>query len=190
MKLEKPLKEPLKNIMKKINKLTKKKSDETLLPILEKRIKEREGKIQQERKLTLFHASKTIEMVIEQGQDLLTAKRELEHGNWLLWLEKNFPGSHDTASRYMGLASNFAHMRNLDNDISIRKAMIAAGIIPENNAEPKPLGFITVSPIISRLNFVAEWVARSGDEIANWEKIRRDELKLQLQPVVELFQKL
>ncbi len=176
--------------MKKINKLTKKKTDETLLPILEKRIKEREEKIQRQRKLTLFHASKTIEMVLEQGQDLLTAKRELPHGLWLHWLEEQFPKSQQTAWRYMALASNYAHVSNLNDNISIRKAMIASGIFPDNMTEPKQLGSISVSPIVSRLNFIAEWVVRESDAISTWEKIRRDELKLQLQPVVELFEKL
>lgn len=146
-----------------------------------------------------------VSLAVEQGNDLMTArslvenasrgkfKRPSENKGWQKWLVANFPKSDDTARKYMALAEKVktAHGRVLPHDLkSIREAFRILGLIPEVESEQKQLPSISISPIVSKLNFVAEWVERSKDEIANWEQIRRQELKLQLKPVVELFEKL
>jgi hypothetical protein len=54
--------------------------------------------------------------VIKIGKLLLEAKKQLEHGDWLPWLEKNWDRSKRTAENYMAagrLAAKFATVANL-----------------------------------------------------------------------------
>jgi Protein of unknown function (DUF3102) len=64
-----------------------------------------------------------VECAWHAGTALQSAKALCERGEWLPWLEANFHGSHDTASRYIKLASNFASVRNLDSSQSITEAL-------------------------------------------------------------------
>lgn len=57
---------------------------------------------------------------IRAGELLTEAKGQVAHGEWLPWIAANFPGSEDTAGRYMKLAANSARARNLP---SIRAAL-------------------------------------------------------------------
>lgn len=144
-----------------------------------------------------------VQLAIDQGNDLLLARAGVENasrGNtakkgdvgWTKWLAANYSKGYETARLYMGLSNRAKSHRAgiLQNVKSLREAFRILGLTPESETEPKQLPSITVSPITARLNFIAEWVVRESEEISKWEKFRRDELKIQLQPVVELFQKL
>jgi hypothetical protein len=48
--------------------------------------------------------TRIVEDVVNIGRDLIKAKEQLQHGEWLPWLEKEFAWSERTASRYMRLA--------------------------------------------------------------------------------------
>lgn len=61
-----------------------------------------------------------VDHAIRAGRFLIDAKTQVAHGEWLAWLEANFPGSEDTAERYMRLARNSARVRHLP---SIREAV-------------------------------------------------------------------
>jgi hypothetical protein len=50
---------------------------------------------------------------IRAGELLLEAKAAVGHGEWLPWLEANFPGSERTARNYMRLATNRQHVADL-----------------------------------------------------------------------------
>lgn len=183
------------------------------MPDLTARINEREKQIDIVCTTAVKHAMNAVQLAIEQGNDLLAARAMVENASrgkfqkksenkgWQKWLLDNFPKSDVTAWKYMKLAEKVKvnHGRVLpqsnswilENDIkTLRDAWRVLGLLPEDESETKQLPSINVSPIVSRLNFVAEWVTKSADEIATWEEIRRQELKLQLKPVVELFQKL
>jgi len=111
---------------------------------------------------------------------------------WTKWIAANYSKGYDRARLYMVLSNRVKTSRGsiLQNAKSLREAFRLLGLLPEDEPGERQLPSITVSPIVSRLNYVAEWVVRESDEISKWEKIRRDELKIQLQPIVELFQKL
>jgi hypothetical protein len=47
-----------------------------------------------------------LQHAITAGEKLIEAKGLVEHGQWLPWLEANFPGTDRTASTYMRLARN------------------------------------------------------------------------------------
>lgn len=59
------------------------------------------------------------------GRALADAKAQLQHGEWLPWLGKNFKGSQQHASRYMRIAdADYSRVRNLsDSGSSLRAAL-------------------------------------------------------------------
>jgi phage N-6-adenine-methyltransferase len=57
---------------------------------------------------------------VRAGELLIEAKLRVRHGEWLPWLNANFPGSEDTAENCMKLARNSERVRNLP---SVRKAL-------------------------------------------------------------------
>jgi hypothetical protein len=64
------------------------------------------------------YEKKQNEAVFFIGEELLTAKRQLKHGQFLAWLAAEFRMSADTAERYMNVATHLAGkirtLRNLD----------------------------------------------------------------------------
>jgi hypothetical protein len=189
--------------MKKPKALAKENPSEISLTDLTTRINEREKQIELTCSTTMLHARNAVILALEQGADLLLARSIVTNASrgstkrddgkgWQRWLIANFPKSDDTARKYMALAekAKTARARVLQDVKSIREAFRVLGLLPEPEPEQKQLPSITVSPVIARLNYIAEWAVRSVDEIAQWEAIRRQELKLQLRPVVELFEKL
>jgi hypothetical protein len=52
--------------------------------------------------------------IIEIGRELIAAKGELPHGDWLPWLETEFGWSVRTADNYMNVAHKFASVANFD----------------------------------------------------------------------------
>ena len=190
--------------MKNKSKITKPKPVEISLADLTQRINEREKQIDLTCTTAVRHGMNAVQLAYDQGKDLIAARALVANASrgkfqkqsdkgWQRWLLDNFPKSDETARKYMAIAEKVKtnHGRVLPQDLkSIREAFRFLGLTPEVEGEQKQLPSISVSPIVAKLNFVAEWVVREADTIATWEDIRRQELKLQLQPVVELFQKL
>lgn len=189
--------------MKNSNKLTKQKSSELSLTDLAIRINERENKVDITSATAVKHAVSAVELAIDQGNDLLLARSMVENASrgthakkgdvgWTKWVAANYSKGYERARLYMAMANKVKNLRGsiLQDVKSLREAFRILGLIPEEDAPAKQLPSTSVSPIVARLNFVAEWVSKSSSEIDTWEKIRRDELKIQLKPVVELFEKL
>lgn len=61
-----------------------------------------------------------VQHAIRAGELLIEAKSQLGHGEWLPWLEANFPGSERTAQNYMRMARKSACVADLP---SIRDAI-------------------------------------------------------------------
>lgn len=59
------------------------------------------------------HGRKTVQAAIDCGRYLTEIKSRLGHGEWLPWLEENWPQSQSRAYQYMKLA-NFHNCTNLD----------------------------------------------------------------------------
>ncbi|MEI6277955.1 MAG: DUF3102 domain-containing protein [Verrucomicrobiae bacterium] len=73
-----------------------------------------------------------LDLAIRAGAALNEAKSRCEHGHWGEWLKLHVPAlSEDQACRYMKLARQIPHMRNLNEIATIRKAYLAAGVITE-----------------------------------------------------------
>lgn len=78
----------------------------------------------EEHRLARLSGESMVEHAIRAGEALISAKAQLEHGQWLPWLAANFDGSEATAQRYMQMAANPARVRDLEEP-SIRKALDA-----------------------------------------------------------------
>jgi len=140
----------------------------------------------------MLQAALTINLVIEQGRDLLRAKHLCAHGDWGDWLLVHFPKSHRTATDYMKLAT-IADLRGVEAFEECRRlvdAMHIAGILPEPERKQLEMPSISLPPVVRKLNDIAEWVGREADTVLTWEIERRMELRQRLRPVVDLYEKL
>lgn len=85
-------------------------------------------------------AQSALEYAREAGEHLAQAKAQLEHGQWLPWLEANFEGSRSTAANYMRLASRWSELNvqrsaHLSIDAALKEL---AQSKPEENTPPVP----------------------------------------------------
>lgn len=69
--------------------------------------------------LAQTHAENAVEYAMRCGEELVQLKAQLDHGQWLPWIERNFHASEWTARNYMRIASN----RERVPDSSIRAAL-------------------------------------------------------------------
>jgi hypothetical protein len=73
--------------------------------------------------------------VITSGTLLLEAKAQVERGQWLPWLEKNFDLSERTAQNYMKAAEFAAQIRNDVADLNVSPTVLYA--LAVGNFEPE-----------------------------------------------------
>ena len=73
------------------------------------------------------HGRKTVQAAIDCGRYLIEIKSRLGHGEWLPWLEENFPHAQQHANRYMVIAANYTRVSNLEEASSIREALRMIG---------------------------------------------------------------
>ena len=81
-----------------------------------------------EHRLANSKASEAVQHATNCGLMLLQVKASLNHGEWLPWLKQQQESgaigfSQQTASKYMKLAANYNHERNLSEAPSIRAAL-------------------------------------------------------------------
>lgn len=93
------------------------------------------------------HAKKAVgesrlarDKALELGDRLNKIKTTLAHGQFLLWIKQHCQFNRDWASKLMRLA-NVSHGIHLSDEMSLRAAMVALGIIPDQpHAEGRALG--------------------------------------------------
>jgi hypothetical protein len=73
---------------------------------------------------------------IKAGQLLIEAKSLVKHGEWMPWVEEQFPGSHSTANTYMRLAANSQRIANLPTMTEAIAALAAPQAKPLLNRGP------------------------------------------------------
>jgi hypothetical protein len=78
------------------------------------------------------HGRKTVQAAIDCGRYLTEIKSRLAHGEWLPWLEENFPHAQQHANRYMVIAANYTRVSNLEEASSIREALRMIGEAEES----------------------------------------------------------
>lgn len=80
------------------------------------------------------NARVTVQKAIDAGRYLIAAKEQIEHGQWMAWVGKNWNYKSSQAHRYMQIA-NLAHALNLTEAKSVRDAL---RIIANEKADPEP----------------------------------------------------
>ena len=88
----------------------------------------------QEHALARQSGESMIEHALRAGDALVAAKAQLQHGEWLPWLEANFDGSERIAQMYMSVASNPKRVADLE-DPSLRKALAAITAKPNTSRD-------------------------------------------------------
>jgi hypothetical protein len=78
------------------------------------------------------HGRKTVQAAMDCGRYLTEIKSRLAHGEWLPWLEENFPHAQQHANRYMVIAANYTRVSNLEEASSIREALRMIGEAEES----------------------------------------------------------
>jgi hypothetical protein len=84
-------------------------------------------------------ALQSLESAWSAGRALIAAKEKVAHGEWTSWRTSNVPGlSEDQACRYMRLAKEIPHVRDLDGLKTVRQAYLACGVIKEPAKKTAP----------------------------------------------------
>jgi hypothetical protein len=137
---------------------------------------------------------KGVAKMFEQGDNLLLAKQNLKHGEFLPWLAQWFTKSEDTAQKYMRMAAtvpNNERARYLMDAKSQRAAFELAGILAPIPTKAIANGEdVTIPPWLQKLTWLAEWYGKNPVVIEEMEPIAREELKAKLNPIVEIYEKL
>lgn len=121
-----------------------------------------------------FHLQNMGQSAIIIGQELIECKKEVPHGDWLNWLEKNFHLKERSARNFMEIAERFGNSSNsqfrqsiadLGYTQMVQMLALPAGeeedFIEEKAAEGTPVEDMTVKKL--------------RDEIKNWKQ-KADEL--------------
>ncbi len=80
---------------------------------------------------------KTVEDIIEVGNDLLAVKEALPHGQFLPWLKAEFGWSERSAQNFMGVAEQFKSAKIADLPIQPSAAYLLAAPSVPNEAREK-----------------------------------------------------
>ena len=74
--------------------------------------------------------------IIEIGRELIAAKTEVEHGEWLDWLETEFGWAERTARNYMTVAEAFKSATLADMVLTIDATALYALASPDGQSSP------------------------------------------------------
>lgn len=119
-----------------------------------------------------------------QGAELVKAKHDVGHGNWLAFLEE-CGLSETTARRRMLIASNSSRVTNLDAAGSLRQALAICGapVEPGDHSDKEPHRWPGPIEAIARASKFIGYVDRFP--IASWPKPQVEKLREDLKPIAE-----
>ena len=127
-----------------------------------------------------FHLQNMGQSAIIIGQELIECKKEVGHGEWYNWLEKNFKLSEKMANNFMRLANRFGN-RNLNSDLS-QTQLIALLALPEGEeekfieekaAEGTPVENMTVKQLHAEIKKWKNESEKLQKELAETDKLQR-----------------
>ena len=125
----------------------------------------------------------------QAGHLLLKQKRKIVHGNWELWLERNFEGKVRTAQRYMLLAKAVPDVLQL-RGLTLRQAYLRLGIAVAENPHGSTQRYAVLPPHASLANRIQRWI-RQKQDVGTLPEQERRTLRHDLRPfydwLVRLF---
>jgi hypothetical protein len=134
-------------------------------------------------------AEEAIQDAVAAGQRMIDAEAHFK-GRFIAWLKEKFP---DTSRQYLNRFQQLAEAVNrglqLEGHASLRQAFIAAGILPPATRETpgEPVGVTSCAWIAS---IQKTWDAVQKLKINELGAVDREQLKVRLRPLAELYQTL
>jgi len=146
---------------------------------LAKKIREGHEDVDARMKRLRDSASSIVVTAALVGADLIEAKKRVEYGNWESYVEEDCGMTPRHASNYVALAKYWASHPEIENEPSLRAAMLLVRQDPEGaRAEPKP----PETKCIERAGRLAEFL--DENPLDGWQEHDRNELRTALVPVV------
>ena len=112
-----------------------------------------------------FHLQNIAQSAIIIGQELIECKKEVPHGEWLNWLEKNFNLKQSSAKNFMAIAERFGN-RQLIGDLGytqmVQMLALPAGeeekFLADKAAEGTPVEDMTIKKLRAEIK---DWKAQA-----------------------------
>ena len=107
-----------------------------------------------------------------------------------------FPDDQQRPIRYMKLAKKIPVERReliFNNHKQLDFAMHQVGLAvepPQSVVVGTTEKSVSIAPIFERLTWLAEWTTKNHNDVATWPAERKQDLKQQLAPIVELWETL
>ena len=126
-----------------------------------------------------FHLQQGAAHFIEAGQELIDAKKEVPHGEWYNWLEKNCKLKKSAANNLMNVASRFGANLHLNGDLNFTQ-MVALLALPEGeetafiNAQKEKGAPVENQTVKQLREEIQTWKARTDEEKAKVENLFAD----------------
>lgn len=105
-----------------------------------------------------FYKNQAGEAILEIGHRLIEAKEQLQHGEWLNWLQDSVEFSEATAQRFMRIAREYTNPSPV-TDLGIAKAVVLLALPPEDREE-----FLEENPVESMSKRELEQAVREKRE--------------------------
>jgi len=146
---------------------------------LAKKIREGHEDVDARMKRLRDSASSIVVTAALVGAELIEAKKRVEYGNWEAYVEEDCGMTPRHASNYIALAKYWASHPEIENEPSLRAAMLLVRQDPYGpRSEPKP----PETKCIERAGRLAEFLGEHP--LDRWEKHDQEELRSVLEPVV------
>lgn len=157
------------------------KLDQRELHGLAKSINDREDVILDLRKKTEEACHATVSHAIEQGHDLISAKKRIPHGLWLDWLKSNCPRVKERQAQvYMKVADAAGKSQIRTGADSIKHALRMISEPEEKESGPHT----AIPDYLRSLSLCAAWTKYVAlHPIESCPEDTRDEMRKELQPI-------
>jgi hypothetical protein len=119
----------------------------------------------------------------QAGHLLIKQKKKIVHGNWELWLERNFEGKVRTAQRYMLLAKAVPDVLQL-RGLTLRQAYLRLGIAVAENPHGSAQRYAVLPPHAALANRFQRWM-RQKQNVGTLPEQERRTLRLDLRPIYD-----
>ena len=119
----------------------------------------------------------------QAGHLLLKQKRKIVHGNWELWLERNFEGKVRTAQRYMLLAKTVPDVLDL-RGLTLRQAYLRLGIAVAEPPHGSTQRYAVLPPHAALANRFQRWM-RQKQDVGTLPEQERRTLRHDLRPLYD-----
>lgn len=157
------------------------------------RIKQREAQIEAHCAAVAQNVSKACELALEQGDDLTLAASDMSQHDFAVMIQGTYGTAPKRAYDYIKLSAKIPkaeRQKFFDDAKQIKHAMRTLDLLPEESHTQTDTRSVAIAPVFCRLTWLAEWTNKNRADVGAWPTERKQDLKQQLKPVVELWEAL